>query len=397
MRTTVAVLDFGTSKIVTLVAESSSTNRYDIIGAGIANYDGFSRDGWNNPGAVDAMIEQSITEAERQCKKKIHSIYVGIPATFTKAYPVETKVELKGTDPKVKQEDLRELFAQAEKSLGQTIGVPVHNSPAWFVIDGVQRTFTPVNQPGHELRALISYALADRFFLEEVNNRLTRMGYKVEGFLSSAVGEAKLFLPESDRDYTSVLIDVGYTCTDVIIAQGDAMIFCKTIDDLGGGQMSAALAEGLNIRLPDAEDKIKRSYVFGIETSTETFDIPPLAGTKGASFTRQQVNEVLLPLVDTLADEISATIEESGVRMTDKTTVYMTGGGLAMNKGARQYLSDKLGLTVREVSNKTTNLNTHTLSSSLGLLDLVMETVEQANAQQSGGRFSRFFKALMGG
>ena len=36
MKSTIAAIDFGTSKIVTLVAETSGTQRCDIIGAGIA-------------------------------------------------------------------------------------------------------------------------------------------------------------------------------------------------------------------------------------------------------------------------------------------------------------------------------------------------------------------------
>ena len=50
MKTTVAAIDFGTSKIVTLVAENSGSQRCDIVGAGIAAYDGYLEEGWNNPG-----------------------------------------------------------------------------------------------------------------------------------------------------------------------------------------------------------------------------------------------------------------------------------------------------------------------------------------------------------
>ena len=49
MKTTVAAIDFGTSKIVTLVAENSGSQRCDIVGAGIAAYDGYLEEGWNNP------------------------------------------------------------------------------------------------------------------------------------------------------------------------------------------------------------------------------------------------------------------------------------------------------------------------------------------------------------
>ena len=46
MRTTVATIDFGTSKIVTLVAENSGSQRCDIVAAGIARYDGYLDEGW---------------------------------------------------------------------------------------------------------------------------------------------------------------------------------------------------------------------------------------------------------------------------------------------------------------------------------------------------------------
>ena len=49
MKTTVASIDFGTSKIVTLVAENSSATRCDIVGAGIVTYNGFLEEGWNDP------------------------------------------------------------------------------------------------------------------------------------------------------------------------------------------------------------------------------------------------------------------------------------------------------------------------------------------------------------
>ena len=59
MKTTVAAIDFGTSKIVTLVAENSGSQRCDIIAAGVAKYDGYLAEGWNNPGQLDEAIRQT--------------------------------------------------------------------------------------------------------------------------------------------------------------------------------------------------------------------------------------------------------------------------------------------------------------------------------------------------
>lgn len=43
MKNTVTAIDFGTSKIVALVAETSGRQRCDIIGAGFSAYSGFAR------------------------------------------------------------------------------------------------------------------------------------------------------------------------------------------------------------------------------------------------------------------------------------------------------------------------------------------------------------------
>ena len=66
MKNMVAAIDFGTSKIVTLVAENSGAQRCDIVGAGIAGYDGFLPEGWNNPEEVNEKIRISVAEAEKQ-------------------------------------------------------------------------------------------------------------------------------------------------------------------------------------------------------------------------------------------------------------------------------------------------------------------------------------------
>ena len=96
MKSTIAAIDFGTCKIVTLVAETSGTQRCDIIGAGIAAYDGFLDGEWNNTVMLNEAIQKSITEAETQSKRKIREINVGVPGEFTRVYAVETSVTIQG-------------------------------------------------------------------------------------------------------------------------------------------------------------------------------------------------------------------------------------------------------------------------------------------------------------
>ena len=398
MKTTVTAIDFGTSKIVTLVAENSGSQRCDIVGTGIAAYDGYLRDGWNNPGELDQKILASIGDAEKQSKRKLRDVNVGVPAAFTTVYPVEVRVELKGTDPRVTSDDVRAAFKAAEEKLGNPMGIVVHSSPAWFTVDDGKKIMDPVNLKGRELCAYVSFVVADKFFVDEVNNRLNNLGYTVQGFYSTAAGEAMLFLPEEDRDKTSLLIDVGYLSTDVMAAEGDALTFLTTID-IGGGNIAADLAIGLDITLQEAEEKIKRRYVYGIESPDEVFEIPGTEGQPPRSFPRAAVTEIITPRVDEIAEEIQRVLEESGVRLGDWSNIYLTGSGLGRSQGGKDYLAAKLGRPVRDVPKRTANLNAPSYSSTLGLIELIIDTIETGNQQSAGlgGAVKDFFRGLLGG
>ena len=53
-------------------------------------------------------------------------------------------------------------------------------------------------------------------------------------------------------EFDDLLIDVGYLNTEVMAVEGDALIFHKTIE-IGGGNIAADLAIGLDIPLKEAE------------------------------------------------------------------------------------------------------------------------------------------------
>ena len=93
-------------------------------------------------------------------------------------------------------------------------------------------------------------------------------------------------------------------------------------------------------------------------------------------------------------EAIRDAIADSGVKMGQWSPVYLTGGGLAINRGGREFLAAKLERTVRELPRKAVKLSSPAYSSALGLLDLLIDTT--ASARASGG-IGGFFRSLFGG
>ena len=203
-----------------------------------------------------------------------------------------------------------------------------------------------------------------------------------------------LYLSEQDRDHTSVLIDMGYLNTEVIGVEGDAVIYHKIIN-AGGGDLAVALTDSLDISLSAAEE-IKKRFVYGIEGGEDKFEVPGGDGEKSAAFTREQVKPILCKAVDEIAEQIKDAIDDFG-GLGNWSAVFLTGGGLSFNRGGKEYLSGKLGRPVQETPRRTTKLNSHCFSSALGLMDLIIDTLEQQRQPARGGKIKNFFRSLLGG
>lgn len=389
MKSTITVIDVGTSKVVALVAEVSGRQRCDIIGAGITQYDGFADGRWNNPEQVNESILSAIQTAEEQARSNMRDVYVGVPGQFSRVYTVEVKVDLQGADPHVTSRDIETLFALANDEVRDVRGTPIHRSPAWFVVDDGKKTLEPLNQHGSELRAMISYVIADQFFIEDLSERLRAVGKTAVGFFSTPMGEAMLYVSDEDRDRTALLIDMGYLSTEVMAIEGDTLIFHKVLP-LGGGHITADLAYGLEIPLDQAE-QIKRSYAFGAPSSLPSFDVTGADG-RMLNFDYDKVSAIIDPRAEEICEAVADCVRDSGVRLGNWSLVYLTGGGLAINRGGREFLGDKLGRPVRDLPRKAVKLSSPIYSSALGLLDLIIDTKTASSGQQ--GRLRSFFRGL---
>ena len=384
-------MDFGTSKIVALVAETSGKQRCDIIGAGIATYDGFMDGQWNAPDLLNDAIRTAVNEAEEQSHTRIREINVGVPGAFSTVQTVEVKVELQGADPRVTEKDINELFNRATNELGEVRGSVIHRSPAWFIVDDGKKTLEPMGMHGYELRAMVSFVIADQFFLEDITERFRSMNITVSGCYSTPTGQAMLFVPDEERDRVAIVVDMGYLTTEVMAVEGDALTYLKVIP-MGGGHIAADLAYGLEVTLPTAE-QIKRTYVYGLSAGQTSFDGTDKDGA-AKTFEREKVEEVLEPRAEEICEAVRDAIKESGVKLSNWSPVYLPGGALAINRGGRDFLAARLDKPVRELPRKAVKLSSPAYSSALGLLDLIIDTA--SNSHASGG-VGAFFRSLFGG
>ena len=94
------------------------------------------------------------------------------------------------------------------------------------------------------------------------------------------------------------------------------------------------------------------------------------------------VKECMKTGVDELCGMIQMTIEDAGDAVLPRSQVYLTGGGLALIRGGREYLAGKLKRPVKVPAIKTAKLNSPVYSSVMGLVDLIFDSIEQRSPEQ---------------
>ena len=386
MKTQVAAIEFGTSKIVTLIAQSGSVNRCDIIGSGTVPYDGFAQGDWNTPEQLARVARDSIAAAELEANSKVREIYIGVPGEFTHVCTGEAEITLENAGEITEDDVNRVQDAVADQlKIAELGGYVMHRSPAWFIVDDGKKTMMPLGVHGERLRAQVSFLVAEPVFIEDMKELMGSLGVTILGFLSPTLGMSLLLLSIEDRDRVAMLVDVGYLNSEISVIEGDAITYHAMLP-LGGGQITADLCEELRVPMRAAE-QIKRRYVF----DPDEFDqdaYTEVAGANGErlSFPREYVKRPVEKSMDELCDMIHLTLKNDAAGlMGPRSQVFLTGGGIALMRGGREYLATKIGRPVKVPVAKTAKMNSPVYASALGLVDLIFDSIEQQSPKETSG------------
>ena len=125
-----------------------------------------------------------------------------------------------------------------------------------------------------------------------------------------------------------------------MIMQGDALVDYRVIP-IGGGHIAADLAYGLEIPFKTAES-VKRAFTFD-----GSGDIELGEGEGAQRFERPFTTEIITARVDELADMIRDALESTAIKPDANSPLYLTGGGISMMRGGREYIAKTLKRSIK--------------------------------------------------
>ena len=93
----------------------------------------------------------------------------------------------------------------------------------------------------------------------------------------------------------------------------------------------------------------------------------------GEYYPINDVKDSVKASLDVLCENLANALEESGYVIPDYVSLFITGGGITYLRGAKEHLSNRLGMNVEVLAPKVPLMDKPSESTVLSLLDLALE------------------------
>lgn len=376
-----AILDIGSSKVVCMVVSGDTDGAIILHGLGAVEYKGYRLGSLPDKRALADAVKKAVTRASIESQRRIKEMCVGVPTPFMRVSSSDGAVEIVSRDGRIAAVDTELLM---ENSLGynEPEGYSlIHSTPCRYVVDGTVIEGSPVGLPAKLLSAKVSHCYVDDGYSAMVTEVLRPLGITVDMFVSSALSTAYFTIADDVRAGSAILVDCGGMHTDVSLISENALTACECIG-MGGRHFTSDLCYGLRLPQSIAED-IKRRYVFGLDygESSELVRIP------GEGVFEIEHSLVQL-IVESRAEELCELIGKSfgHVDPSGSTPVWLVGGGMALMRGAGDFLAAQTGRSVNVTMPFMSRHSTVGYAAAFGLADFALFRCGKSGVLKSTGR-----------
>lgn len=368
MKEQVAIIDLGSSAIVTLIGECGVNDTLNITGKGEVSYAGFQNSEFLEPENLKFAIASSISNAEELAETKITEIYVGVPGEFSAVVTKNVSLEFP-KQKKVTSLDVDNILKTGNTFENEVNYTLIGNSAIYYSIDDHQKFIDPVGEKAQKLTGFISYMLALKPFLRLMKSIFGELKIKIKGFISSVFAEALYLFDPALRDKYVLFADIGHITTNIALVRGNGLLFMNSFS-MGGGYIAADLAQCLRISFGEA-DRLKNKVVLAWEpTQNDTYVVE--GGENMTSYAAKATNEIVTDRVDMICDYLQKCLDLCPFDVPDFLPLYLSGGGFGKIMGVRNVMSKRLKRQVLRAVPKSLQFVRMHNSSEEGLLSLVL-------------------------
>lgn len=359
-------LDLGSSSIKVIIADVVY-EKLNILGVGIVKTNAIKRGNIVDVASASRDIEKALEIAKNEANKDIRSLYVAVPSVHTHIkrsvaeINIDNKHDIDGRDIEEVVEEVKILPLPREREVVQVI-------PDYYRVDDIEQIKQPKGMTAHNTFEITgNRVLTSKTHLHTIYKSIEKLKVDCnETFLTShSLGE--LLLSEDERNYGSVIIDIGAGLTTVSYYEDNILQLSQSID-LAGDDITRVISDVLNVSLKKAEEiKLTQGHSFyDLASSDVVINLDNLDDDE-EPFTQKELSDYIEEIVEEIILRSFGVLRKSGINRV-KGNVILTGGTTLM-PGVLELTKDMLKkMNVRIGTPKIIGASSPELSVAVGTL-----------------------------
>jgi len=363
-------IDVGTTKVCTLVGRVEE-EAIRILGVGIEPSEGIRKGVIVDLAAASQAIVHSVEKAEQTSGVEITAALVSLAGAHVASINSRGVVGVSG-DVIDEYDIARALDAARAVAIPHNREI-IHIIQRGFMVDGQDGINVPIGMHGFRLEVEAHIITAAAATAENLRQCVGAAGVDVLQFVLNPLASGDVVLTDSERQMGVAVCDIGGGTTDLAIYV-DGNIWHTMVLAVGGNHITADIAHGLRLPIPQAEE-IKKQYGYAQKSgvgSEEHFTIRPFGEEQPVQINRQELAHIIEARVEEIFLLALQEIKRSGYDGLLPAGMVLTGGTSSL-PGIRQLASHVLGLPVRTAKPENLvglvdKLSSPAYSTSVGLL-----------------------------
>ncbi len=357
-KTTTAILDIGSSKIVCLIADVDSGGVV-VKGIGHQISQGIRAGIIIDVKQAESAILAAVHAAEKMAGETIDRVVVGMSGGGVASHYVEVNTSVSGQE--VTDRDIRHILAEGYSRFEKDESAILHCIPIYYTLDDTDGITDPRGMVGNVLKTYLHIVTASTTAMRNMANCLRHCHLEMQDEVNAAYASGLACLTEDEKKLGTILLDIGEGNTAISVFHEGKMVFSSSIA-VGGGHITRDVARGLSTTLGHAE-RIKVLYGNVVSTAMDgqdIIDIPlselvtddttsspdQLELAEDGYISRSLLTSIIKPRVEEILELVMKRLKEEGVLEVCGPRVVITGGG-AQLQGLRELAGHMLNKHIR--------------------------------------------------
>jgi len=178
-------------------------------------------------------IAIAVDMAQEESGTRLRSVTLVVPAPFSLLKIQNASMQTSPGSECIEEEHIGMLIKESLPADAPMGYVLMQSTPVAYWVDGLESAQAPVGQDVQKLQVQVSHLYVQESFLLLVKEALREINVEVDMCVSAGLVQASLMIPESKRTRPAVLVDMGYTHTDVSLIEQGAVTNMETLE-VGG-------------------------------------------------------------------------------------------------------------------------------------------------------------------